>query len=252
MFWNFFFLRNATRFRLRWRLGANAQNITKLIGTAAVYGHSPNNTACFAHMANAQCPPFVGRSGILRECHGACVLQPVTFGVDNRNPILLQLDGGPGPVRRLLRTLFRAAACRAWYLGGMGYVAILGSSRICMCARVWRRTFKPNPELTKADAWPTAGGGGAFGLETDQRKCAAHTGYEGRPSNPNLKLTKGGTYPTSGVKGGLPARSRLTKSYGGTPECCQCICAKTRQRGARRLHWACAGLGCGVAPRRAC
>ena len=198
-------MRNATRFRLRWRLGANAQNITKLIGTAAVYGHSPNNTACFAHMANAQCPPFVGRSGILRECHGACVLQPVTFGVDNRNPILLQLAGGPGPVRRLLRTLFRAAACRAWYFGGMGYVVILGSSRICRCARVWRRTFQPNPELTKADAWPTAGGGGAFGLETDQRKCAAHTGYGGRPPNPNLKLTKGDMQPILGVD------SKLTK-----------------------------------------
>ena len=34
-------------------------------------------------------------------------------------------------------------------------------------------------------------------------------------TNPHLKLTKGDTHPTPGVKGGLPARFRLTGSYGG-------------------------------------
>ena len=55
-------------------------------------------------------------------------------------------------------------------------------------------------------------------------------------TNPHLKLTKWDTHPTPGVKGGLPARFRLPGSYGGTPKCCQCIFAKTRQRGGRSLH----------------
>ena len=89
-----------------------------------------------------------------------------------------------------------------------------------------------------------------FGVRVLRRAAAAASAN--MTTNPHLKLTKGDTHPTSGVKGGLPARFKLAKSGGGTPECCQCICAKTRQRGARRLHCACAGLGCGVAPRRAC
>ena len=67
-----------------------------------------------------------------------------------------------------------------------------------------------------------------FGVRVLRRAAAAASAN--MTTNPHLKLTKGDTHPTSGVKGGLPARFKLAKSGRGTPQCCQCSCARRRKK----------------------